>query len=87
MDDSASLLVPAPRESVCEALQSLRIARLLNGYRGAPIADLEAILDAVMAVQSYVAKALPLEIEINPLLCGTNHATAADALIRIGDSG
>ena len=87
VDDSASLLVPAPRESVCEALQSLRIARLLNGYRGAPIADLEAILDAVMAVQSYVAKALPLEIEINPLLCGTNHATAADALIRIGDSG
>ncbi|MEO0944329.1 MAG: acetate--CoA ligase family protein, partial [Pseudomonadota bacterium] len=87
LDDGASLLVPASRKSVHEALQSLRVCRLLNGYRGAPVANLDAILDAVMAVQACVARTLPLEIEINPLLCGTNHATAADALIRIGDTG
>ena len=83
--DSASLLVPAPREAVRAALTGLRMAPLLSGYRGSAAADVDAILDTVMAVQSYVSEARPHEIEINPLLCSPNGAVAADALIRIGD--
>jgi hypothetical protein len=86
LEDSACLLVPAPREEVAKALRSLKLARLLNGYRGAPAADIEAILDTVMAVQAYVASARPLEVEINPLMCGPGMAIAADALIRIGEN-
>jgi hypothetical protein len=67
------------------ALDTLKVARLLAGYRGRPAADIDAILDAVLAVQAYVATARPQEIEINPLLCGPTRAVAADALIRIGD--
>ncbi|MEM6677744.1 MAG: acetate--CoA ligase family protein, partial [Pseudomonadota bacterium] len=85
LDDSTSLLIPAGREAVAEALDRLRIAPLLHGYRGRPAADIEAILDAVMAVQAYVTVARPQEIEINPLLCTPSGATAADALIRTGD--
>jgi acyl-CoA synthetase (NDP forming) len=68
LKDSASLLVPAGREEVRAALDTLKVARLLAGYRGRPAADIDAILDAVLAVQAYVATARPQEIEINPLL-------------------
>ncbi|MEO1468026.1 MAG: acetate--CoA ligase family protein [Pseudomonadota bacterium] len=85
IEDSASLLVPATRDAVAGALSTLRVARLLAGHRGRPAADIDAILDSVMAVQAYCAAALPGEIEINPLICGPGGAVAADALIRTGD--
>ena len=82
--DTVSVLVPASRKDLQEALNRLRIAPLLLGYRSAPAADKEAILDAIDAVQAYViANADTLEeIEINPLLCTPDRAVAADALIR-----
>ena len=36
------------------ALERLKIAKLLNGYRGKPAADKSAIVAAIMAVQDYV---------------------------------
>jgi succinyl-CoA synthetase beta subunit len=63
----------------------LRIAPLLSGYRGKPPADLDAILDAVAAMQTYVTAHRPLELEINPLIATPSDAIAADALIRTGD--
>ncbi|PWK57420.1 acetate--CoA ligase family protein [Silicimonas algicola] len=85
IDDRTSLLVPASRASVCAALDRLRMAPLLHGFRGRPAADIDAVLDAVMAVQSYVEAARPQEVEINPLICGPSCAVAADALIRTED--
>ena len=46
---------------------------------------MEAILDTVMALQAFVAKTRPQEIEINPLLCTAETAVAVDALIRRKD--
>ena len=68
-----------------QALSQLRIAVLLQGYRGRPAADIDALLDAVMAVQAHVARTLPQELEINPLICTATGAVAADALIRTGE--
>jgi hypothetical protein len=87
MQDTASLLIPASDTAVRDALLSLRIAPLLNGYRGGTQANVDAIVAAVRAVQDYaIANADMLsEIEINPLICGTNCATAADALLRRTD--
>ncbi len=82
LQDTVSLILPVAREDVSDALAGLRIAHVLDGYRGQPACDREAIIDAVMAVQSF-AMSLPVnEVEINPLLCGENFAIAADALIR-----
>jgi len=82
--DTVSLLLPVTGPQTAEALQRLRIAPLLNGYRGKPGADLSAIIDAVMAVQAYVIAHLDAisEVEINPLICRTDSAIAVDALIR-----
>ncbi len=87
MQDSASILLPASDAALNTALDSLRIAPLLSGYRGAPPADRAAILCAIRAVEAYVvAEAEGLEeIEINPLLCTPSDAVAADALIRRKD--
>jgi acyl-CoA synthetase (NDP forming) len=84
LEDSVSLLIPASPTQITEALNRLKIAQLLNGYRGKPAADIAAIVQTVMAVQDYViANAATLdELEINPLLCGPTRAIAADALLR-----
>lgn len=84
LGDSVSLLVPSSRDELREALGSLKIAPVLAGYRGRPGVDMEAVLEAIIAVQAYVTKARPQEIEINPLMCGPHGAVAADALIRTG---
>jgi succinyl-CoA synthetase beta subunit len=85
--DTVSMLVPSTRDDIRGALKKLKISPLLAGYRGAAAANLEAVLDAVMAVQSFVeAEAARLEeIEINPLICTPSEAVAADALITIGE--
>ncbi|MEL7527048.1 MAG: acetate--CoA ligase family protein, partial [Pseudomonadota bacterium] len=82
LQDTASLILPVAREEVDKALGGLRIARVLDGYRGQPACDREAIIDAVMAVQAYAMSVPVDEVEINPLLCGENFAIAADALIK-----
>jgi len=85
--DSVSLILPVTAAEVGAALDRLRIAPLLRGYRCRRPADRDAILRAVMALQDYVtAHAERLdEAEINPLICTAAQAVAADALIRIGD--
>lgn len=82
--DTASLLVPASHAAVGRALDRLRIAPLLAGYRGGPQADRAAIIRAIMALQDYaLAHADRLEeVEINPLICTPDRAVVADALLR-----
>ena len=84
LKDTASLLLPSSRAELDHALRGLRIAPLLAGYRGQAAADRDAILDAILAVQSYVLEnaATVSEVEINPLICTPTRAIAADALIR-----
>jgi acyl-CoA synthetase (NDP forming) len=85
--DSTSLIVPASHIQVKQALNSLRIARVFGGYRGKPAINLEAVVDAVMAIQSYVITnhGRISEVEVNPLICTPTRAIAADALIREGE--
>ncbi|EEB72842.1 hypothetical protein RR11_3605 [Ruegeria sp. R11] len=84
LQDSASVLLPASEADLETALNSLRVSRLLDGYRGAAAANREALMAAIRAVEAYVLEnALGLEeIEINPLLCTPTDAVAADALMR-----
>ncbi|MFK7875830.1 MAG: acetate--CoA ligase family protein [Paracoccaceae bacterium] len=84
MQDTTSLLLPITEKDLQNALTSLRIAPILDGYRGAPAADLDAVIRAILAIQDYViANAGSVsEVEINPLLCTQTRAVAVDALIR-----
>lgn len=83
VSDRQSLLVPTDRESVSDALDRLRIASILDGYRGRPAACRDTIINTVLALQDYaMANAEGLQaVEINPLICSATRAVAADALI------
>lgn len=83
MKDQCSLLLPVSKADILTAIDSLKIAPLLNGYRGQPSANLDAIADAVLALQDYVAANADAlnEVEINPLIATADRAIAADALI------
>ena len=59
-------------------------APILLGYRGQAAADLDAIVDAVMAVLNYSQKMPVFELDINPLLALKRGAVAVDALIQLG---
>jgi len=87
MKDSASLLLPTTRERVLHALSQLKCAPLLNGFRGAPPADLNAAADVILAVAGMVEDdpSSIIELDINPLmlLAEGQGVVAADALIRM----
>lgn len=83
VEDRQSLLVPADRAMIEHALGNLRLAAMLDGYRGRPKPDRAAIIEAILALQDYVLHHTDSvqAVEINPLLCAPSRAVAADALI------
>jgi acetyl-CoA synthetase len=89
--DSRTLLFPVSRDAVSEALDALKIAKLLDGYRGGPRGDRRAAIDATLGVAAYAeANAARIEeLDVNPLLIlAEGHgAMAADALIRLRKEG
>lgn len=87
LQDSATVLLPSSREVINEALGGLKAAALLRGYRGKPVADTAAAVEAIINIQQYaLSHADQLqELDINPLMvCEAGAgASAADALIVI----
>ena len=85
--DSANLLLSTNRDSVTRALESLSVNKLLQGFRGKPAGDTEALIDAVLAIAQFAeAHWNDLEeLDVNPLmvLSEGNGAIAADALILL----
>jgi succinyl-CoA synthetase beta subunit len=85
LQDAKTLLIPARRDEIETAVNGLRSAPLLEGYRGKPRADINATVDAILAIQQYAishANSL-IELDVNPLLIGAQGegVFAADALI------
>lgn len=85
LNDTVVLLPPFTREDVETALQSLRINRVLEGYRGRKKADIAAVIDVVMSIGGFATECETLcELDINPLIVRPEGlgAIAADALVR-----
>ena len=84
LEDTASILLPTTRGEILNAIEPLKIFKILNGYRGKPAADMKAIVDAILAVQTYcLANPHMSELDINPLMALPNSAIAVDALIKL----
>jgi len=84
LQDAQSLLLPTNKNEVMRVLANLKCAPILMGYRGQPSADMDAIVDAVMAVLDYSQKHPVYELDINPLLALKQGVVAVDALIQLG---
>ena len=81
--DTALALAPVGRKEARRMLERLKGFKLLQGYRGAPAADLDAVCDAIARISEFAADHADAveEIDVNPLLARPDGAVALDALI------
>ncbi|MEI7778201.1 MAG: acetate--CoA ligase family protein [Actinomycetes bacterium] len=79
--DSAAALAPVSREQAASLVAGLRVSRLLDGWRGAPAADLDALIGVIVAVSDVLCEPESKwrELEANPVLCWSGGAVALDA--------
>jgi acetyl-CoA synthetase len=84
--DTVTLLPPWTRQSVAEALRRLKVAALLDGYRGKPAGDVEALVDAILAIGRFATanRDTLAELDVNPIIVRPRGAgaVAVDVLIR-----
>ncbi len=82
--DVAVRITPVTDLDAREMVRSLKTFPLLDGYRGAPPCDLDAIEDVLIRVSAMV-QAHPeiVELDCNPLIAGPDGATIVDARVRV----
>ncbi|HEY5598783.1 MAG TPA: GNAT family N-acetyltransferase, partial [Kiloniellales bacterium] len=82
--DKALALPPLNMRLAREMIARTRISRVLEGYRGLPPADLDAIALTLIKISQMVID-LPalVELDINPLLAGPDGVMALDARIKV----
>ena len=84
--DGVTLLLPVTDKDVRDALATLRSAPLLDGYRGRAAADIDAAVEAILAIARFAAehRSRLEEVDVNPLGVRARGlgAVALDALIR-----
>jgi len=85
--DSLTLLPPWTSQSIESGLRSLKVAKLLDGFRGKPRGDARALIDTVLKVTRYAMANLEslIEIDVNPVIVRPEGkgVVAVDALIRL----
>ena len=83
LSDRAVALPPLSRDGARRMVDRLRIRPLLDGFRGSPPADVEALVDVVVAV-SHLAHERGDELaalDLNPVIVSPEGAVAVDVLV------
>ena len=85
--DSATLLLPTRPVEIIRVLKSLRVGRLLEGFRGRPAADIEQVATEIYKLSVTYQKNMKTiaEIEINPLFVYRAEVLAIDVLIQVAN--
>ncbi len=85
--DRAARLLPLTDRDAAEMVESLRIAPLFHGFRGAPPLDVAAVEDTMRRV-ARLADDIPsiAEVDINPLIVHPDGCSAVDLKIRVAPS-
>ena len=83
--DAVTILLPASRVALEEALGRLRMSRLLDGLRGAAPANRAVVVDALSRLASRLCRKDNdvVEVEVNPLFVLPDRVCAVDALMRV----
>jgi len=89
--DAAVLLPPFDAEQAAAAIRSLKVAKLLAGFRGAPARDVDALVDCCVRFGDFVAATDGrfAAIDLNPVfVCARGRGVRiADALIETRTTG
>jgi len=83
MKDSAVGLAPVTRTEALAMLGKLKGQAMLDGFRGMPAVDREALAEVICRVAQFISdhRATVAEIDVNPLICAGSRILAVDALI------
>ncbi len=85
--DTVALLPPFTAETILCAINRLKVAPLLAGYRGHSAADVPALVEMALACTRYAQTHVDrlVELDINPVIVRPSGlgAVAVDALIRL----
>ncbi|HTL25328.1 MAG TPA: acetate--CoA ligase family protein [Burkholderiales bacterium] len=88
LKDFAILIPPFDADDVRKALAGLRIAPIINGVRGEPALDIDAVAKVAIGVGRLIcgAKGKIASIDLNPVMVGAagEGAVVVDALIERG---
>ncbi|MEK9742574.1 MAG: acetate--CoA ligase family protein [Gammaproteobacteria bacterium] len=86
LNDREIVLLPAQIPDLERAIDSLKASALIAGYRGAPLGDRAALIDALKALSDFwqLNHDTLVELEINPLLVRPQGkgVCAVDAVLR-----
>ena len=84
-EDVAFRLAPLTREDAEEMISEVRGSRLLRGVRGEPSVDVEAAIEALLALSRLLVECPEVvEVDINPLLVFEQGVAAVDARVMVG---
>jgi acyl-CoA synthetase (NDP forming)/GNAT superfamily N-acetyltransferase len=83
-DDRAFLVPPVSDTEAARAVESLRISRILHGFRGAPAGDI-AGLEALVTALGRLAVDVPelAELDLNPVVVTSEGCVVVDAKVRL----
>ncbi len=85
--DSVSLLPPWTPECIAAGIDRLKTAALLQGYRGKPAGDRDALIAAIVSVGRYASEnqSTLVEIDVNPIIVrpAGKGVAAVDTMIRL----
>ena len=83
LGDRRFALAPVDHRQALAMLDRLAVRRLLDGVRGAPPADLDAVADAVVNLSTLAVDLGPslAALDVNPLIAGPDGCVAVDALV------
>jgi acyl-CoA synthetase (NDP forming) len=85
--DRSLRLAPVDLDTAREMIDEVRGLKVLAGYRGKPVGDLEALARAVVALSQLALDESVAEAEINPLIVRTagQGVAAVDAVVQLYD--
>jgi acetyl-CoA synthetase len=83
LQDSAIRLAPVTARQAAEMLESLKGARLLDGFRGSEPVDKARLAEIICRVSEFIADHAGeiSELDVNPLICSAGRILAVDAVI------
>ena len=85
LSDTAVALAPFGPEQARALLAELRIFKLLQGARGRPAADLDALAETIARFSVLAAELAGAygQIDVNPVIAAPDGAVAVDALLQL----
>ncbi len=82
--DTDTLILPVSAAKIKQSIMQLKLAKLLAGFRGNPVVDMDQLAQTLASLCDYVMLHTDsiAEVEINPLFIYENSVCAVDALIH-----